>query len=343
MKKLIVIGGGFSGAYIARKLEREFAVTLIDTKDYFEFTPSVLRTIVKPKHLGKIQVLHTQYLKKASFIREKVIDIKETYVVTKKGRVDFDYLAISTGSKYNTPIKSTNLLFAGRGIELRNYAQKLAGAKKVLVIGGGIVGVELAAEIIEGYKDKEVVLVHSKEELVERMPLKARDYAKRFLEKKGVKIIFGERVVDHKRGVYVTRDGLKLKADVVFLCTGILPNYLLMEKTCTTTLSSKRYICVNKYLQVQGRKNVFAAGDITNIREEKTAQHAEAQAKTVVMNICAIDRGRELVPYVSEQRPMLVSLGKRDGMLVKGDFVLRGIIPAVLKWFVEWKTMRKLR
>jgi NADH dehydrogenase FAD-containing subunit len=35
---------------VAKALEGSFRVTLIDNKDYFEFTPSVLRTIVEPKH-----------------------------------------------------------------------------------------------------------------------------------------------------------------------------------------------------------------------------------------------------------------------------------------------------
>ena len=67
MKKVVVIGGGFAGAYIARHLEKDFDVTLIDTKDYFEFTPGILRTIVFPKHMKRIQVLHTHYLHKSHF------------------------------------------------------------------------------------------------------------------------------------------------------------------------------------------------------------------------------------------------------------------------------------
>ena len=58
MKKLVIIGGGFAGAKIAKALESEFNVTLIDSKDYFEFTPSILRAIIKTKYLKKIQILH---------------------------------------------------------------------------------------------------------------------------------------------------------------------------------------------------------------------------------------------------------------------------------------------
>ena len=66
MKSVVIIGGGFAGAYAAKHLENDFNVTLIDGKDYFEFTPSVLRTIVEPTHIKKIQVLHTHYFQQAN-------------------------------------------------------------------------------------------------------------------------------------------------------------------------------------------------------------------------------------------------------------------------------------
>ena len=64
MKKLVIIGGGFAGSLIAKNCENYFDTTLIDSKDFFEFTPGILRTIVQPSHAKKIQVLHKEYLKK---------------------------------------------------------------------------------------------------------------------------------------------------------------------------------------------------------------------------------------------------------------------------------------
>jgi hypothetical protein len=49
-REVVIVGGGFAGAYVAKALEDSFRVTLVDNKDYFEFTPSVLRTIVEPNH-----------------------------------------------------------------------------------------------------------------------------------------------------------------------------------------------------------------------------------------------------------------------------------------------------
>src|SRR3989338_6062962 len=77
MKTVIVLGGGFAGALAARKLEKYFQVLLIDQKDYFEFTPAVLRTLVEPSHVDKIQVRHSDYLKRTQVIKGQGGDITE--------------------------------------------------------------------------------------------------------------------------------------------------------------------------------------------------------------------------------------------------------------------------
>ena len=105
MKKVVIIGGGFAGALAARKLEDSFAVTLIDAKDYFEFTPSILRTLIEPGHYKKIEVLHRRYLHQAQVVDEIVESFDSQAVVTKTKKYPYDYLIIATGSRYNLPIK----------------------------------------------------------------------------------------------------------------------------------------------------------------------------------------------------------------------------------------------
>jgi NADH dehydrogenase FAD-containing subunit len=50
MKQVIIIGGGFAGSTAARLLQKDFSVTLIDQKYYFEYTPGVLRIIQEQNH-----------------------------------------------------------------------------------------------------------------------------------------------------------------------------------------------------------------------------------------------------------------------------------------------------
>ncbi len=347
MKKVIVVGGGFAGAYIARQLQHEFLVTLIDTKNYFEFTPSILRTITEPDHMSKIEVLHTSYLTQASFIHGEVTKISNNKVFlgskVRSKRIPFDYLVLAMGSTYSSPIKEKNLVIASRSQELREYAARLVAAKTVLIIGGGLVGVELAAEIATHFPSKKITLVHANSELIERNPPRARAYARRFLEQNGVKIIWNDRVESARDDSYKTHDGKKLSTDLAFLCTGVQPNYQCLLGECSSMLSDRNCICVDDYLQVEGHPNIFAAGDITALNVEKTAQNAERQAKIVVANLRAVEQGKSLVSYVGKVTPMVISLGKRDGIFVYKNFVFTGIIPAMMKTFVEWKTMKKYR
>jgi NADH dehydrogenase FAD-containing subunit len=65
---VVIIGGGFAGTYCAQLLENDMKVTLIDTKEHFEFTPSFLRLIVQPSKLRTIQVGHCHGLRFHSVI-----------------------------------------------------------------------------------------------------------------------------------------------------------------------------------------------------------------------------------------------------------------------------------
>ncbi|MBI4152404.1 FAD-dependent oxidoreductase [Candidatus Woesearchaeota archaeon] len=349
MKKIIIIGGGFAGAYIARQLESEFAVTLFDTKDYFEFTPSVLRTLVEPRHLPKIEVPHQAYLQKAVIVRKPVMEVADNKVIAGGMEYLFDYLVIASGSRYTVPIKEENIVIAARGRDLQQWAHQLEKAKKVLIVGGGIVGTELAAEIVDRFPEKEITLVHSKKDLLDRNPRKAKEYARRFLQQRGIKLIFEEKVIDTQKEriptakKYITNKRGEIFADLAFLCTGIVPNSEFLKKNEKISLAESGFVQVNAHLQVANCPNIFAAGDITNIKEEKTAQAAEKQAEVVIDNIRALAAGRKLREYASKARPMVISLGKWKGILVYRQFVWTGFFPGLLKRLIEWKTMHRYR
>src|SRR3989338_1453004 len=133
----------------------------------------------------------------------------------------------------------------------------------------------------------------------------------------------------------------EIKADLVFLCTGIKLNSRCMSKILSYCLNERRLIIVNEYLQVKGFSNVFAAGDITDVKEEKTAQNAEKQAGVAVKNIINIEKGKALEKYKSKPRIMVISLGKWNGISVYKNFVLTGLIPGILKSLIEWREMIK--
>ncbi len=342
-KKLVIIGGGFAGSYIARKLERKFDVTIIDSKDYFEFTPGIIRTIVQPEYIRRIQILHTHYLKRAKVIVDCVTKIDKNHVYLGKSKIEFDYLTICSGSSYNVPFKEQNVVIVARGKTLRDYYTALCEAKEVVVVGGGLVGVEISSEIIEHYKDKKITIVHAKDRLIERNHEKAVRYADKFLTKRGIKIIYNERVISNKNGSLITNKKNKIKADLVLMCTGIVPNFEFMKGNFSKKLNKKNRIRVNDHLQVLGYKNIFAAGDITDRLEEKTAQNAKRQARVVVSNLLSLENNEKMKEYHSVRTPLVISLGRYDGIFSWGKFVFGGIIPGILKTFIERREMFLIR
>lgn len=338
-KRVVIIGGGFAGTYVARKLQNNYSVTLIDSKDYFEFTPSVLRTIVEPQHIKKIQAIHAEYLPKTVLIKDYVTGVSSNEVLTQTNTFPYDYLVVCTGSAYNAPIKDFDTVTATRAHELVSYAKKLEKSDSVLIIGGGIVGVELAAEIIEKYPLKKVTIVHGNSELIERNPSRARNYAYKFLKKRNVHMVFDELVTGKLGKFYITNKNKQFSADLAFVCTGISPNSKHLKGFFASSLDSRGFLKVNRFLQVEGFRNIFAGGDVTAIMEEKTAQNAEKHGNIIARNIEALEIEHELKEYKPKPRIMAISLGKWNGLIVYKNLVLTGIIAAFAKWFVEWKTM----
>lgn len=343
MKKVVVIGGGFAGSYVAKKLQRNFEVTLIDDKEYFEFTPSVLKVLINPRLSKKIHLMHKDYLKKTNLIVGNVTGIQNNFVLVKGKKVKFDYLVICSGSKYNLPIKSENVVLASRTSEILNYNKKLESSRKILIMGGGFVGVELAGEIAVNYSDKKIVLVHPRDRVIQRAPVKASRYVEKFLFNRNVDIFYGEKIKSYKRGIFSCESGMKIKADFAFACTGIVPNSDFIRKKSPKMCDDKGFLKVNKNLQLIGRDNVFVAGDVNNWDIEKTAQNALHQAKVVVKNILAAENGGKLKKYDGKETPLVLSLGRYGGLFLWNRFVLTGFLPAIMKYLIEKKEILRIR
>lgn len=343
MKRVVIIGGGFAGTTAAKMLEQEFAVTLIDIKNYFEFTPGILRTVLEPAHIRKIQSLHGHYLHKATIVTDTVIAVDSREVKTKTGIYPYDYLVIASGSSYNPPIKEKCIVIATRAEHLREHHDRLHKANSVLIIGGGLVGVELTAEIVEHYPNKKVTIIHAGEKLIERTSGKAIRYATKFLEKRGVVMRYGERVIGADQSGLLTNLGNAFHADMTFMCTGITPNYEFMQPHLPEKLNERNLIKVSESLQVIELPNVFAIGDVNDRPIEKTAQNSERQAKLAVNNIRALEAGKPLTSYTSKPTPMVISLGKWHGIFTHHKLTITGLLPGLLKSAIEKREMLKYR
>lgn len=339
MKKVIIVGGGFAGSIIAKKLQGCFSVTLIDTKEYFEFTPGVLKVIANPLNQRNIQVAHKDYLRKTKVIIGNVKDVTENQVIMNNKKIKYDYLVVASGSSYNTPFKHSKLYASLRTNELAGYSEQLKKSSHVLIIGGGLVGVELAGELQHYFRDMKITLVSAMPYLLDRMPDKAQEYAQKYLEKKGVELIFEEKIIGNEKNRFMTDKGREIEADIAFSCTGITPNSNFMKKNLGGLLNERGFVQVDEFLRLKGHGNIFIAGDLTDIKEEKTAQNAERHAKVIVKNIVNSEKNKRLEEYYTKKNPFVISLGPYNGIFIKGTFAFSGLMPAFMKWFVERREM----
>jgi NADH dehydrogenase FAD-containing subunit len=230
--------------------------------------------------------------------------------------------------------------YVNEGLAINNEASK---NNDILVVGGGLAGTEIAAELATR-TSKKITLIHSKDRMIERNPEKASNYAYHFLRSKGVDIKFNERVTEHMEGYFKTNQGNKYFYKMAIWCAGISFDIPFLDKTDFPHCKDKEgHILDNNYLLVNPHKYIFAGGDVANTKEEKTAQNADRHAKTIANNIICLDKGKDMKKYKPRTGPLVISLGPWKGLLVAGNFVFSGLMPGIMKHLIEMAVIFRLK
>jgi Pyridine nucleotide-disulphide oxidoreductase len=106
--------------------------------------------------------------------------------------VPYAYLAIATGATQSPPTKLLASQKGEAGAELRVLQARIEKAK-IAIVGGGAVGVQLSADIKSFYRDKTVVLIHSRDQLLLNFGVRLHEFVVGKLGVLGVDIWLGER------------------------------------------------------------------------------------------------------------------------------------------------------
>ncbi len=337
--KVLIVGGGFCGAPVAKKLEKikEIKTVLIDDKNFFEYKPALPNLLVNKKLDKEIKLKYTSFLKNTELLCEKVEHIYPDKIKTEKNSYSYDYLVICRGISYPIFLENKNNVFTINNLNQTLLAlDKLTKSDHILIVGGGLIGVEVASEIITKLSGKKVTIVHSKNHLIERNTKHASKIAEAFLRKNNVNIIFEEKIIENKDNIFITDNGRKIKADMAIWSAGTKCDSSFMEKFDRNIFSSKGCLKVDKYLRLKGYENIFVGGDITDIFEEKTAQNSERHAKLIVKNIKNIIDDKPLKTYHNFSGPLFISLGKNKGIFIFRNFCFSGYMPLFIKKLIQW-------
>ncbi len=313
-KTIVIAGGGVAGHRIAFALQRQANVVLVDPKEYFEVPMAAPRMLVEPGRARHALLRYAEFLPGVRHVRGRITEVHEDRVATDAGSIPFDYLVLATGSSYpDDLVKAIEGDAAGRERHYADWAGRIRHAKSIAILGGGPVGVELAAEILEEQPGKDLTLMHTGTALLESTTTGPQRYAEGFLRNRGAKIVLGRQA--------------DVDADLTIRCFGyrIDVSYL---RNLSGALDPQGRVAVTPSLSLPGHPNIFAAGDITALPELKLGIWAGKHAKTVIANLRALLQNparAKLRTYnpATGNRMMLVTLGRRHGaghVPVFGDF-----------------------
>ena len=309
LPRVVIIGGGFAGIAIAKKLRnKNVQVVLLDKHNYHTFQPLLYQVATGGLEAGSIAYPIRKVIQEYKDFYFRLTSVKEIDTINQKiiseiGELNYDYLVIATGSKTNyfgnkeiernsmamkTIPQSLNI----RSLILENFEQAVLTKDVVdknslinfVLVGAGPTGVELAGALAEmkkailqkDYPDldvskMEINLVQSGDRILNTMSEKSSIAAEEFLLNLGVKIWKNVRVTNYDGRTISTNSNLTFETATVIWTAGV-QGAAIAGLDAKSLVEKVERIRVNQFNQVVGYNNIFAIGDIASMETDKYPQ-----------------------------------------------------------------------
>ncbi|KAF6757673.1 hypothetical protein DFP72DRAFT_890326 [Ephemerocybe angulata] len=239
-------------------------------------------------------------------------------------RVPYDVIILATGSIWEGVVAFPNK--PGEYVEhVESWRRKIRAAQKIVIVGGGPVGIETAGEIKDTYPSKEVTIVQGDRLLLNDV-----------YPDKASKIILDDAVKGHPHCMsrpIKTREGRELTCDLLITARGGGANTNYLKFLKPTPLTDRGYVKVLSTLEVLYHPGMFALGDIVDLPEVKQlAKISLGHADVVVKNVLQYLNGEKMThSYRGSTDYMAICVGKGGGVsflglwwgFVFGDFFTR--------------------
>ena len=302
--KLIILGGGFGGLKLARKLNNKpgFDITLIDRFNYHQFQPLFYQVATAGLDASNISFPLRKVFHKSKNVKIRLADVQqiqtqEKKVVTDIGVFDYDALVIATGADTNFfgnpnlmanafPMKSTVEALQLRNRLLNNFedaltakdAEELQRLMTIVVVGGGPTGVELSGAIADmkryqlpkdypelDFTEMKIYLLEGTGKTLAAMSTKSSERSEKYLEKLGV-TVKTDSILKEFDGQKVTlQNGETINTSLVIWAAGIKGN--VPEGIDKELIARGNRIKVDSQCRVLGHTNIFAIGDVAYMEE----------------------------------------------------------------------------
>lgn len=355
-KNIVVIGAGYGGLTAALRLEKlfrksfDYKIHLIDKNPYHTLKTRLHEAAVRNTEvtIPLDRILKnkdiTFYLGEVNFIdvENRIVHVSDNI---EEKKLPFDFLVIAIGSKINfyniagmkensfplQTILDADLIYehiskicASTASEVNEDRRKQN--LRFVIGGGGLSGVEFAGELadhaakcITNYglnkNEIEIIIIEAAESLVPFMDKEFSERVEKKLIGKGIKILKGSKIIKRTNDQVILSDGTVIQSGNFIWTGGIRISDLLKNSGLQTGPAGK--VMVNKYLQSEDDKQIYAIGDsanainpVTNKPVPAAAQFALQQGRLVAKNIFSEVTKKNMEQYQPKVMGEVVSLGR---------------------------------
>lgn len=317
--KIIIVGGGFGGLKLARKLSNKkgFDILLIDKFNYHQFQPLFYQVATAALDPSNISFPLRKAFQKSKNIRIRITDLQqiiaaENKIITGTGEEHYDILVLATGADTNFfgnqqleqhafPMKSTVEALQLRYKLVQNFEdavttkneEELQRLMNIVVVGGGPTGVEISGALAEmkkyvlpkdypelDFSKMNIYLLEGTDKTLGHMSEASSDRSKKYLEKLGVKVVTGSHVADYDGKNVLLQDGKTIASSTVVWAAGVKGN--IPGGVDRSLIARGNRIRVDRTNKVLGSQNIYAIGDLAYMETPKY-QHGHPQVATVAI------------------------------------------------------------
>ncbi|MBA6156899.1 NAD(P)/FAD-dependent oxidoreductase [Tenacibaculum sp. S7007] len=311
MEHVVIIGNGISGVTAARHIRKlsDKKITIVSAETDFFFS----RTALMYVYMGHMKFEHTQPYE-PWFWKKNNINLKKGYVseinTDKKelffaegDTLSYDKLIIATGSKPNKfgwpgqDLDGVMGMYHKQDLEnLEKYAPDNTTCKRAVIVGGGLIGIELA-EMLHSRNIPVTFLVRESSFWNGVLPAQESAMINREIIENHIDLRLGVNLKEIKsdnngqvKSVVIAETGEEIECNVVGLTTGVSPNIDFIKDA---DIETGRGVKVNRYLETN-IKDVYAIGDCAE-QHEAIGQRRPIEAvwytgrmmgETVAQTIC---------------------------------------------------------
>lgn len=361
---LVFVGGGHAHltalANVACFTRKGHRVTVISPSGYHYYSgmgPGVLSGIYAPWEI-RFNIRKMIEDRGGRFIEGSVarIDPKERKLILKDGTtVSYHVASFNTGSEVPAqglavpdrnvfPVKPIINLYRARSLLLNHRG----GPPRIVVVGGGPAGVEVAANVwklLQGKAQAVQIIVVAGDDILPGAPTKVRSLALDSLERRKILVLRGVRVRSFEKGHAILTDGRSIPFDYAFLAMGVKPAGLFQESGLP--VGKDGGMLVNANLQSVAYPELFGGGDCISFEGSdlpKVGVYAVRQNPILYHNLSvALDGGR-MKPFIPQTDFMLIlNMGDGTGIFWRKELVWNGRVSFLLKNFIDRRFMRKFQ